>query len=272
MAHLDKKSGFTLIELLVVIAIIALLLSILLPSLRMAKEQAQRVVCTANLRSMNQAWLLYAEDNGGRVVSASHIEYNSSGAFAGWGWVGDTSGLRAEEEQLQGIRDGKLYPYCEDTGVYRCPTADPYQMRSYAMSSQWYSKYYYYSGDLPLGNTKAQIVIKVSNTRSPCARFTFVDNIAMNGDGYWAVPYNKPAWWNLPNYRHNGGTVNAFADGHAEAYKWTNKELTVKRARDSYEWAKANNSASVYMLDNTDQDKNEDLKWVQRSVWGKIGY
>jgi prepilin-type N-terminal cleavage/methylation domain-containing protein len=43
--------GFTLIELLVVIAIIALLLAILMPSLKMAKEYATRLQCANNLKS-----------------------------------------------------------------------------------------------------------------------------------------------------------------------------------------------------------------------------
>jgi prepilin-type N-terminal cleavage/methylation domain-containing protein len=54
--------GFTLIELLVVVAIIALLISILLPSLAQAREQAKISVCLANLRSLMQATNIYLID------------------------------------------------------------------------------------------------------------------------------------------------------------------------------------------------------------------
>ncbi len=57
--------GFTLIELLVVISIIALLLSILMPSLSRAREHARRAVCQGNLRQITLAALLWAEDNDG---------------------------------------------------------------------------------------------------------------------------------------------------------------------------------------------------------------
>ena len=57
-----KKKGFTLIELLVVISIIALLLSILMPSLKKAKILAKIVVCGSNQHSTGLALSLYAND------------------------------------------------------------------------------------------------------------------------------------------------------------------------------------------------------------------
>lgn len=61
--RVERKSGFTLIELLVVIAIIALLISILLPSLESARQQAKRVTCTAHIKGIATTSRVYEADD-----------------------------------------------------------------------------------------------------------------------------------------------------------------------------------------------------------------
>ena len=63
MLHKTAAKAFTLIELLVVIAVIALLLSVLLPSLKMAKEHAERLRCADHLRILGQVLHIYADDH-----------------------------------------------------------------------------------------------------------------------------------------------------------------------------------------------------------------
>ncbi len=66
MSSLHRRTshrGFTLIELLVVVSIIALLIAILLPSLRTARDQAKKVKCMANLRAIGLGLVTYADSN-----------------------------------------------------------------------------------------------------------------------------------------------------------------------------------------------------------------
>lgn len=78
MEKMDKRKthirGFTLIELLVVIGIIGLLLSIVIPSLKMAKKKAEEIICRSNLKQWGVVFLTYATENNGRFW----IEYNSN--------------------------------------------------------------------------------------------------------------------------------------------------------------------------------------------------
>ena len=81
MCNNTNKSmrGFTLIELLVVVSIIALLVSILMPSLGKAREQARRVVCSVHCHSMGQIIFIYAGDNNSKLPTTD----------AGSGWLFD---------------------------------------------------------------------------------------------------------------------------------------------------------------------------------------
>src|SRR5687768_5643485 len=85
MKRSHRQAGFTLVELLVVIGIIALLISILLPSLNRARETANRVKCASNLRQIGQALLLYANENKGNYPRTQYVV----GEPATWGTGSD---------------------------------------------------------------------------------------------------------------------------------------------------------------------------------------
>ena len=85
------RRAFTLIELLVVIAVIALLISILLPSLQRARRQAKAVACQGNMRQWSILYATYAAENGGHLPGWRDQRSDPAGPWWGswgWGWWG----------------------------------------------------------------------------------------------------------------------------------------------------------------------------------------
>jgi len=76
---MKRKNGFTLIELLVVVSIIALLVSILLPALGKARDQAKRVMCATHLHSDYLGIAAYSGDNGGAALPHALYADDNSG-------------------------------------------------------------------------------------------------------------------------------------------------------------------------------------------------
>ncbi len=73
-----SEGGFTLVELLVVIAIIALLMAVLMPVLSRAREQGKRAACLYYQRQLTSAWMMYADDNGDKIVCGDSEEYGDA--------------------------------------------------------------------------------------------------------------------------------------------------------------------------------------------------
>ena len=108
--------GFTLIELLVVVSIIALLVSILLPSLARARELAKRAVCSANLRSLGTASHMYATECGGYIPFGAGWPYFLTSLHGPWGVLFDAGiyddwGAQDQTERsLPGVADQMFCP------------------------------------------------------------------------------------------------------------------------------------------------------------------
>lgn len=101
-----RAIGFTLIELLVVVAIIALLISILLPSLKKARDQAKFTVCLSNTKAMGTALQLYKDENLS-YFPGDHLQQSRTGIMT---WV-----PRLWRNYLSQKRE-----------VFNCPSAEDY--------------------------------------------------------------------------------------------------------------------------------------------------
>jgi prepilin-type N-terminal cleavage/methylation domain-containing protein/prepilin-type processing-associated H-X9-DG protein len=128
----SSRRAFTLIELLVVLAIISVLLSILLPSLRLVKVRAFRTGCMSNLKQIDLAMRLYLGDNENVYPCAKDKDPMPTGY---WLWMG--RGWRSfVKPYLGGVIDAN------NPSVLLCPEdrADPtkYESTSYAYSMTFY--------------------------------------------------------------------------------------------------------------------------------------
>jgi prepilin-type N-terminal cleavage/methylation domain-containing protein/prepilin-type processing-associated H-X9-DG protein len=132
-ARKTRPGAFTLIELLVVIAIIALLVSILLPSLNQAKELGRAVVCASNLKAMSLAFGYYTDNYDGWLLAPWD---NTMGWWLQWPYVMTyyAAGEALERDVLH-FRDTSRHggtsggPYHPDNNGYRWfpPPAWPFR-------------------------------------------------------------------------------------------------------------------------------------------------
>jgi prepilin-type N-terminal cleavage/methylation domain-containing protein len=103
------RRAFTLIEMLLVVSIIALLISILLPSIRQAKENAITAVCKSRLNQLFNGHAHYSFDNTGQFP-----HYNN------WLWLGPQSTATS----AQWVEYGNIWPYVKNREMYFCPKDD----------------------------------------------------------------------------------------------------------------------------------------------------
>ncbi len=197
-----KKKAFTLIELLVVIAIIALLVSILLPSLQKAKELAKTAVCSSNLRGSILAALMYAEEAEGNIITAGTNADNVP-------W----SRYLYEKELIDDLNISVCPSY--PPGEFDIDTTDAEDLCYGADYATWVPDKYEYSVDT---STPVYTYYRnLSKIDSPSSRMFIMDSIHGGIQLQYFVVYPAASWELGVHLRHSGAANAAFYDGHVES-------------------------------------------------------
>jgi prepilin-type N-terminal cleavage/methylation domain-containing protein/prepilin-type processing-associated H-X9-DG protein len=272
-----RKRGFTLIELLVVISIIALLMALLMPALERARELGRRTVCGGNLKDLALAWMMYADGNEGKLVNGeasdsirSRTDPTTGKVYEEVPWVFRTdpessdATIRNTYTQEAAIKDGALWPYSENTKVYRCPGGKANHLRTYSIVCSL-------NGDadgpevVNVGQDTPMLWVKnKSLVRRPHERIVFICEgrtvLIQNKDfnRSFKVDYQSRQWIDPVPIRHSGGTTVAYADSHTDHIKWQGTETIEKGEISAIDWVPSF-SESAADCDN-----------MRRQIWGKI--
>ncbi len=232
--------AFSLIELLVVIAIIAILAAVLLPVLSAAKARGQEAACLNNLKQLSGAFLVYADDNGGKFVDnqpLGQLEAVSNN------WTLGNMAIATQCTNTGLLERGELFPYTTQVPLYHCP-ADPWQtngtmhVRSYSMNS-WVGSRSMETG-VQAGNGLAavdaeenyQTFVMENETAimgtSTLWLFADEDDVRMNAPWWLVTMDDTQPFASFPALRHSVGYNLSFADGHVE--RWALRDTNTMSA------------------------------------------
>jgi len=275
------QRAFTLIELLVVVAIIAILASLLLPALVMAKLKAQGAYCLGNFKQMTLAWDMYSHDFGDYL--APNSDYGNEGKdLENPAWVAGTMTYLTDPISIsedtntdllvgaEYAQFGSLGRYTRNPAIYHCPgdksevTADGVtykRVRSIAMNGwvgfdtrDWMQ---------PPAPPNFKLNNKMSDLQNPGPADTFVfidereDSI---NDGWFAVDMvNQGAlarWVDMPAGYHNHAAGIGFADGHASLKKWVDPRTNPPMLN------------GVPLIKGQNCPNNADVIWLQNHTTG----
>ena len=218
-----KKRAFTLIELLVVIAIIAVLMAILMPSLKRAREQARSLTCRSNVRTLTLAWLMYKDENDGKLVSGQTPGAPiSTSNPAAWVVIPPSGASSSIEEKKEYIQQGLLWPYVRALEVYRCPS----DRRRNSPGHQFAFRTYSIAGGMnavPANTWEIHPCVNYTDIKQPATKYVFLAECDPRGynNGSWVMNPRSRQWvdpfgvW----HRDDSSTL-GYADGHVEMQRW----------------------------------------------------
>lgn len=270
---MEKPKGITRIEVVVIVAVgLAFCIILFLLATRRNGGHPWYTYCPGNLRDLSLAWLMYADENDGKIVNGmAGVDREKDGIVVEKAWIGKDwaddykqGGVLDPNKQEEAIRAGALWPYVKNVRSYRCPPGGQMRTSSIVDSMNGVPQ----PGN-PMGRGPMEVMDKLiaknrSQVRSPDTRAVFIC-VGWAAPGSYAVYYNKDKWWDPPPLPHLMGTTVSFADFHVERWKWKGEE-TVRLGESA-----GPKQLSKHVSPTTSKGK-EDLHKLQKAVWGKLGY
>ncbi len=281
-----KRKAFTLIELLVVVAIIALLMAVLVPALKRAKNQAAAATCLSNMKSMSACWHTYSLENhelmvNGHVprgiaasprhwVEAPQVQVGTTYTYTGEKPLNSTKLPR--EEEILGIRRGLLYPYVDSPDAYHCPAdrssvmfgdkpTAPYGAwwNSYSITGLMNGERSRETASFYGGTPDPKSAVKTSEVISPGNKVVFLENGDYRGwlMGSWLMNYTTPQWNDPFAIWHGGRSTLGFVDGHAEMHTWEDWSTN--------ENAKFRGTTHAQYPSPLSGEKGDDIRYMQQA-------